>query len=161
MYFFGYHILFYALWAATLGVSAFAFWKGDLAVRLAAATHLAVEIATFFLNPKFGDAGGESTLLAVDFASAVIFLLLAVRFANLWIGAAMILQAAQFSLHAYYLVMEVAHDRLHAWINNTCDWGILISIGIGAFLAIRRRVAHAREEAEREARRLKRGSPAG
>lgn len=161
MYFFGYHVLFYALWAATLGVSVFAFWKGDLPVRLAAATHLGVEIATFFLNPKFGDVGGKSTLLAIDFASAVIFLLLAVRFANLWIGAAMILQAAQFSLHAYYLVMELAHDRLHAWINNSCDWGILASIGIGAFLAIRRRVAHAREEAEREALRQQRGSPAG
>jgi len=160
MYFYGYHVLFYALWAATLGVSAFAFWKGDLAVRLAAGTHLAVEVATFLLNPKIGDAGGESTLLAVDFASAVIFLLLAVRFANLWIGAAMILQSAQFSLHAYYLVMERHQDALHAWVNNTCDWGILASIGVGAALAIRRRVAHAREEAEREARRVQRGSSA-
>jgi uncharacterized membrane protein YdjX (TVP38/TMEM64 family) len=88
----------------------------------------------------------------------VILLILAVRFASLWIGAAMILQAAQFSLHAYYLVMELPHDRLHAWINNTDDWGILIAILVGTVLAIRRRAALAREEAEREALRQQRAS---
>jgi hypothetical protein len=160
MYIFGYHILFYVSLAATLGVSVFALWKGDVAVRYAAATLLAVELATLLINPKFGDMGGESVLLVVDFAFAVILLVLAVRFANLWIGAAMILQAAQFSMHAYYLVMELPHDRLHAWINNTDDWGIVISIGVGTILAMRRRRALAREEAEREARRQQRTSPA-
>jgi len=160
MYFYGYHILFYVQVAATLGVSAFALWKGDAAVRYAAVTLLAVELSTLFINPKLGDVGGESVLLVVDFAFAVILLILAVRFANLWIGAAMILQAAQFSLHAYYLVMELPHDRLHAWINNTDDWGILISFGVGTILAIRRRQALAREEAEREALRQQRASTA-
>src|SRR5580704_12806503 len=160
MYIFGYHILFYVSLAATVGVCAFALWKGDVAVRYAAVTLLAVELSTLLINPKFGDMGGESVLLVVDFAFAVILLVLAVRFANLWIGAAMILQAAQFSLHAYYLVMDLPHDRLHAWINNTDDWGILISFGVGTILAIRRRQALAREEAEREAARQQRASPA-
>ena len=159
MYIFGYHILFYVSLAATLGVCAFALWKGDVAVRYAAVTLLAVELSTLLINPKFGDMGGESVLLVVDFAFAVILLVLAVRFANLWIGAAMILQAAQFSMHAYYLVMELPHDRLHAWINNTDDWGIVISICVGTILAMRRRRALAREEAEREARRQQRTSP--
>jgi hypothetical protein len=156
MYVFGYHILVVALWCAILAVCAFAIWKGDIAVRLAAVTHLLVQIVTVLINPRFGDIGSESALLAVDFASAVIFLLLAVRFANLWIGAAMILQAAQFSLHAYYLVMELPHDRLHAWINNTCDAAILVCILVGTILSIRRRAAQAREFAELEARRLQR-----
>ena len=159
MYIFGYHILAVALWGAILAVSAFAFWKGDIAVRLAALTHLSVQVVTLLINPKFGDIGSESALLAVDFASAVIFLLLAVRFANLWIGAAMILQAAQFSLHAYYLVMELPHDRLHAWINNTCDAAILICILVGTVLAIRRRAALRQEAAELEMRRQQRTSP--
>jgi hypothetical protein len=160
MYIYGFHILFYAQVAATLGVSAFALWRGDAPVRYAAVTLLAVELATLIINPKFGDAGGESVLLVVDFAFAVILLILAVRFANLWIGAAMMLQAAQFSMHAYYLVMELPHDRLHAWINNTDNWGIVVSICVGTILAMRRRKALAREEAEREARRQQRTSPA-
>ena len=160
MYIYGYHILFYISVAATLGISGFGLWKGDAPVRYAAATNLAVELFTLIINPKFGDVGGESALLAVDFAFAVILLVLVVRFASLWIGAAMILQAAQFSLHAYYLVMELPHDRLHAWINNTDDWGILIAIAVGTVLAIRRRKALAREEADREALRQHRVSRA-
>jgi hypothetical protein len=158
MYIYGYHILFYLLAAANLCISAFGLWKGDAPVRIAAVTNLGLELCTVFINPKFGDVGGESILLVVDFAFAVILLVLAVRFANLWIGAAMILQAAQFSLHAYYLVMELPHDRLHAWINNTDDWGILISLLVGTILAIRRRRALAREDAEREALRQQRAS---
>ena len=158
MYIYGYHILFYISVAATLGISAFGLWKGDSAVRYAVAIRLAVELATLIINPKLGDVGGESALLVVDFGFAVILLFLAVRFASLWIGAAMILQAAQFSLHAYYLVMELPHDRLHAWINNTDDWGIVISLCVGTILAMRRRKALAREEAERETRRQQRTS---
>jgi hypothetical protein len=158
MYIYGYHILFYASVAATLGVCVFGLWKGDAPVRYTAISLMAVEVSGFIINPKFGDVGGESVILAVDFAFAVILLILAVRFASLWIGAAMILQAAQFSLHAYYLVMELPHDRLHAWINNTDDWGILIAILVGTVLAIRRRAALAREEAEREALRQQRAS---
>jgi hypothetical protein len=160
MYIFGYHILAVALWGAILAVSAFALWKGDVAVRLAALTHLSVQVVTFLINPRFGDIGGESALLAVDFISAVIFLLLAVRFANLWIGAAMLLEAGQFGLHAYYLVMDLPHDKLHAWINNTSDAAILLCILAGAVLAIRRRMDLAREASEREALRQQRASAA-
>jgi hypothetical protein len=54
--------------------------------------------------------------------------------------------------------MELPHDRMHAWINNADDWGILISISVGAALAMRRRAAMAREEAEREALRQQRAA---
>jgi hypothetical protein len=156
MHIYGHHILFYVQVAATLGICAFGLWKGDAAVRYASATNLAVELATLAIMPKVGDSGGESILLAVDFAFAVTLLFLAVRFANLWIGAAMMLQAAQFSLHAYYLVMDLPHDRLHAWINNTDNWGTLISFFVGTILAMRRRRDLADEAAEREALRERR-----
>lgn len=159
MHVLGHDALFYATWVVTLVVSAFALWKGDVPVRLAALTHLCVGLATLLIHPRNGDIGGESALLAVDFASAVIFLLLAVRFANLWIGAAMLLEASQFALHAYYLVMELPHDRLHAWINNISDDGVLLCIFLGAVLTIRRRMTLAREEAEFQARRAQRASP--
>jgi hypothetical protein len=156
MYIQGYHVLLVALWAAALLTTVFALWKGDMAVRYAALTHAGVEVATFLINPQFGDLGAESLLLAVDFGSSVIFLVLAVRYANLWIGGAMLLQSAQFALHAYYLVMELPHDRLHAWINNSCDWGIIVCLLTGTVLAMRRRAQLAREEADLEARRKQR-----
>ena len=156
MYIYGHHIFVYALLAASLSVTMFGLWKGDAAVRYGALTHLAVEIATFIIHPKFGDVGAESILLAVDFASSVVLLLLAVRYASLWLGGAMLLQSAQFGLHAYYLVMEMPQDLMHAWINNCCDWGILICIVTGTVMAIRRRVALAREAAERETFRRQR-----
>src|SRR5690242_16809039 len=97
---------------------AFALWKGDRAVRIAAIVIVLLDVATFLIRPKFGDTSGETILLTVDFGCAVVLLFLAVRYANLWIGAAMLFQAAQFSLHAFYLVMDRKHDPLHAWINN-------------------------------------------
>jgi hypothetical protein len=156
MYIYGYQVLLVVLWVAALATTVFALWKGDTPVRYAALTHAAVEIAAFVINPKFGDQGAESILLTVDFASSVVFLLLAVRYASVWLGGAMLLQSAAFSLHAYYLVMELPHDRMHAWLNNATDWGIIICLVIGTSLAIRRRVVLAREDAEREALRQRR-----
>jgi hypothetical protein len=156
MYDYSHQILLDLLWLASIITTVFVLWKGDAAARYAALTHAAVEIATFIIHPRLGDFGAESLLLTVDLASSVVLLLLAVRYASLWLGGAMLLQSAQFSLHAYYLVMEMPQDRMHAWINNSCDWGILICLIVGTVSAIRGRVAFAREEAEREALRLKR-----
>jgi len=144
--------------AAAVLTVAFALWKGDQATRAAAVSYAILDVATFLIRPRVGDVSSETILLVIDFFCAVAFLLLAVRYASLWLGAAMIFQAAQFSLHAYYLVMELPHDLLHAWINNTDDWGILISIVVGTVLAIRRRQSLAREEAEREVLRQQRAS---
>jgi hypothetical protein len=154
----GLNLLYVVLQGASVLTVAFALWKGDWATRAAALAYSILDGATVVIMPKVGDVSSETILLALDFACAVTFLLLAVRYANLWLGAAMIFQAAQFSMHAYYLVMELPHDRMHAWINNTDDWGILISICVGAALATRRRAALAREEAEREVLRQQRAS---
>ena len=153
MYILGHHVLVYVLLVGAVLVTVATFWKGDAAVRYAGLTHLAVEVAQFIIHPRFGDTGAESIVLAVDFISSVVLLLLAVRFAALWLGATMMLQSALFSLHAYYLVMELPQDRVHAWINNTCDWGIITCIVTGLVTGARRRKALAREDAERAARR--------
>ena len=152
--------LYVFLRVVTWSTVGFALWKGDRATRLAASTYALMEVATMAIKPLTGDVSGETILLGVDFVCAVIFLLLAVRYAHLWLGAAMLFQAAQFSLHSYYLVMEIPHDRLHAWINNADDWGLLISMITGTVLAIRRRESVAREAAELEAMRQQRLSPA-
>jgi hypothetical protein len=154
------HLLYLILEAISVLTVVFAIWKGDVPTRAAAIAYGILVVATLLIQPQAGDVSAETIRLAVDFFCAIAFLLLAVRYANLWLGAAMIFQAAQFSLHAYYLVMELPHDRMHAWINNTDDWGIIISMIVGTCLAMRRRRVLAREAAELEARRQQRASAA-
>jgi signal transduction histidine kinase len=134
----------------------FAVWKGDRAARIAGAISLFSAVALPILGTITGNVEiGEVLELTGDLAWAVALLVLVVRYASLWLGVTMLLQAAQFSLHAYYLVMERPHDLIHAWVNNLNELGITICIVIGTVLAIRRRMADAREAAEREARRQK------
>jgi hypothetical protein len=159
MHVFGHNILFYAFLAAAFGVAAFAIWKGDAAVRWAAVTQIGALVVSLFYA-MLGADWIETIELATGLITAAIFLMLAVRFANLWIGGAMLLQAAEFSLDALYLVTDRPLDRLHAWINNTCEWGIVLCILVGAVLAIFRRMTFAREAAELRARRQQRASAA-
>ena len=51
----------------------------------------------------------------------------------------MILQGAQFSLHAYYLVAERSFDRLYSIINNINTYGVILCILVGTLIAWRRR----------------------
>jgi hypothetical protein len=158
MHVFGHSILFLALWGANFAVAGFAIWKGDTAVRWAAVTQVAASMVSLF---RLGGADWAETVeLGAGLLSAGVYLMLAVRFANLWIGAAMLLQAAEFSLDAFYLVTDRPLDHLHAWVNNTCEWGIVLCILLGAILAILRRMTLAREAAELAARRQQRASVA-
>ena len=155
MHVFGHNILYLALWGANLGVAIFAMWKGDAAVRWAALTQICTSVVWLFA-PALGGEWSETFELGTGLAAAAVYLLLAVRFANLWIGAAMLLQSAEFSLDSYYLVTDRPLDHLHAWINNTCEWGIILSILLGAILSIVRRRTEAREAAELELLRQQR-----
>ena len=72
------------------------------------------------------------------------FLLLALRYASPWLGGAMLLQAMQFSLHAYYIVGERPHDRTYGLVNNLNSIGVLICILFGIAVAWRRRARAAK-----------------
>jgi hypothetical protein len=134
----------------------FAVWKGDRAARIAGAVNFLNSFALLVFAVLTGNSQiGEVLELVGDLAWAVGLLMLVVRYASLWLGVTMLLQSVQFSLHAYYLVMERPHDLIHAWVNNLNGVGISICIIIGAAQAIRRRMADAQEEAELEARRHK------
>ena len=135
-----------------------AFWKGDSAARIASIINILNAAALPALRIFLGYQTGEVVQLASDFGASIGFLLLAVRFASMWLGAAMLLQSGLFSLHAFYLVTDRPHDRLHAWINNTDQWALYLCILLGVVLDARRRAAAAREAAEIEARRQQRSS---
>ena len=68
--------------------------------------------------------------LGLDLAFSVAFLFFVVRFGSYWLGGIMLVQAGQFTLHAYYLVLERPQDRLHAIFNNV---GVLMSVGLLVF----------------------------
>ena len=138
---------------ATAGAAIFALLKGDEAARIAGVINFVNAVALNLLHLVTQSQTGEVVQLTGDLIWAVGLLMLVVRYASLWLGVTMLLQAVQFSLHAYYLVLELPRDLAHAWINNLDEVGISICIVIGTVQAIRRRVADAREAAELAARR--------
>ncbi len=123
-----------------LATFAFALWKGDAAERLGSGFNLTAGLLAMFLQHVLDPDVQPVALLVADAALAAGFLFLAIRFASLWLGAAMLLQAVQFSLHAYYLVGDVPHDHLFAEVNNIDSIGILICIVGGTVVSWRRRI---------------------
>ena len=126
-------------WMTTLAVALLAWFRGGLPERYGAlvlvGAGLAVLVSHILLPPR----GAGLALLAIDAFMAVGFLALAIRYASLWIGAAMLLQAGQFSLHAWYLVSGMDRDRFYAIANNLVTIGILVCILVGTLISWRRR----------------------
>lgn len=140
----------------TVLATVFAALKGDRAARIAGAVNLFNAVALLIFATISGNVQiGEVLELAGDLVCAVTLLMLVVRYASLWLGVTMLLQSVQFSLHAFYLVTDRPHDLIHAWVNNLNEVGITLCIVTGTVLAVRRRAAHVREAAERDARRQK------
>lgn len=131
-------------WAVTLMVCGLALWKGGQPERLGGLLIIAAGAAVWFCHAMLAPANANMALLIVDGVMSAGFLLLALRYASPWLGAAMMLQATQFSLHAYYLVVEKAHDRLYAVVNNLVTVGVLASMLVGVFYAARRGPADGR-----------------
>ena len=64
---------------------------------------------------------------------------MAMRYTTAWLGVAVLLQAAQFSLHAYYLVAGKLYDSFYAMVNNLVSLGVLLCLAAGCLLAWRKR----------------------
>jgi hypothetical protein len=126
-------------WGATFLVCALAWWKGGRPERLGASLKLITSIIALGVHHLLKQDAISGALLTADGVLAAGFLALAIRYASLWIGAAMLLQAGQFSLHAWYLVSALERDRFYAIVNNLVTIGILICILVGTLIAWRRR----------------------
>ncbi len=126
-------------WAATFAVLAFAWWRGGSAERYGASLKIATSLVALAIHQLFNQESISVALLVADGILAVGFLVLAIRYSSLWIGVAMLLQAGQFSLHAYYLVSELQRDRFYAVANNLVTLAILLCILAGTVLAWRAR----------------------
>ena len=129
--------------ALTIAACLFAWWKGESAERWGGTINLIAAtgavIARLVLHAEIRDV----TVLIADGVLAFGLLFLGVRYASLWIGAAMLLQAVQFLLHTYYFVLEVAHDRLFSLVNNLVSLGVILCICGGTMLTWQRRTRRA------------------
>lgn len=126
--------------AVTLTVCALALAKGEAAERFAAMLVLGTTLCVTLIHMVAPKEAQSLLLLGVDGLIACGLLLIALRYANFWLGGAMLLQAVQFSLHAYYLVGDLRRDYAYATVNNIDSFGVLLFILIGTILSWRRRV---------------------
>jgi hypothetical protein len=125
------HILLYAIALSAI----FAFWKGGWAERTGGLANLACAGAWIIAKASLSPDRLAIAELGIDCILSFTFLGLALRFASRWLGVAMLLQAAQFSLHAYYFVAERGPDLLRATVNNVVSWGIVLCILTGVLAA--------------------------
>jgi len=118
-------------------VCGLAFWRGGLPERIGGGLVLAVFLIGQIIDAAVPDAHQQVLHLCNDAFLALGFLVVALIYGNLWLGGAMLLQAVQFSLHAFYLVANRPHDRLFAVVNNIDTAGIILCILAGTLVTWR------------------------
>jgi hypothetical protein len=137
-----YSLKVWTLIALGAGICLFAFWKGERAERIAGGlilANLALSVAGDFV---FGRAMPLVQLVG-DGVTALGLLALALRYASLWLGGAMLLYAVQFSLHSFYFVTNRPVDVLLAVINYFDFMGVLLCLAVGTAISARRRATRA------------------
>jgi hypothetical protein len=113
--------------------------RGGPAERLGGGVILANLVLLWFANLANPTASSGVFGLVVDGLTAIGLLIVVLRYGSLWLGGAMLLYAAQFTLHSFYFVTERPKDDLHAIINNTNFLGVMICLIFGTLLTWRRR----------------------
>ena len=140
------HLLFapFLGWAATLLVCALAWVRGSAAERWGSGIVLVGSIAAALIQILLRGRPEAIALLFSEGLYSFAFLMLALRYTSPWLGGAMLLQALQFGLHAYYIVAERRHDLTFGLVNNFNSIGVLLCILFGIFAAERRRAKAAK-----------------
>ena len=125
------------LWVAIIAACALGLLKGGPAERVGAGVVLLISMAFVIVNELVPEFGRPVPHLVLDGVLALAFLGLAVRYASLWIGAVMLLQGVQFSLHAYFFVTKLTPGVTYAIVNNLVTWATLLGIVLGTFAHMR------------------------
>ena len=142
------------------GTALFAGLKGAAPERLGAAMIVVAWISSVVVNAMSGHVAPVLAFLILDGLVTVGFLVIAVRYSSLWLGAAMICQAISFGAHALRLSddAELLRQTRFAYLTVTNAIGFLvlfILIG-GTFATIARRRRADRAKVEDRARIVKR-----
>lgn len=82
----------------------------------------------------------KAPMLFSDFLLATGLLLLALRFASLWLGMAMIAQGGQLGAHAFFIAYGGEHRYIFAVWSNVTSAVLLASLLTGTVTCWRRRV---------------------
>jgi hypothetical protein len=126
----------YALLGFSFAACLLAFARGGTPERLGAAAIL-LNLFAGMANETHGQ--GQVVGLAIDAVTALALLPVALRYPRAWLGVVMILYALQFSLHAWYAVLNKPRDLLHVQLNNINFVLISACLAVGAATAWRRR----------------------
>lgn len=127
-------------WIALAAILGLAVWKGAAAERLGVLATMATAVEVLLIESFTPPSIQSFLLLGADALLAGAFLFLAIRYASIWLGIAMMLQAGQFGLHAIYTAGELARDYHYALTNNLVTFGILLAILFAVLSTWRRRV---------------------
>lgn len=122
---------------------AFAWWKGGAPERLGALLNGVICLSVPMIQSMTHESLHTLPILVADGALAVGFLILAIRYASLWLGAAMLLQAIAFSMHSALLLEVIEPGLAYYAAMNAMSFGVLLSIIVGTAYAwvVRRRNA--------------------
>ncbi|HXA37799.1 MAG TPA: hypothetical protein VNW53_02265 [Phenylobacterium sp.] len=123
-----------------VGTCLFAIWKGGPAERMGASVILAMVILERLLQVVLPKPWWIVMGLTFDALTAIGLLVVTVRYGSLWLGGAMLLYAAQFTLHSFYLVTgRPDTDLLHMALTDFNFGAILVCLVVGTGLAWRGR----------------------
>lgn len=140
------------LLAYTAATCAFAWWKGGRAERLGAllvcADWLFIWLAQTLLNSHQMTLRAVAVpALAADFFMCLGFLWLCFRFGDTWLGAALVVQGAQFAVYGSYIAGDGAHAYAHVLLANAASFVLLDILIVATAIAWWRRT-RARRRAE-------------
>jgi hypothetical protein len=111
-------------------VSAFAFLKGGIAERCGAAliclSWLGGDSISFLSRNLLSRQSFELTLLIMDAALAIGFLAIALRFAKLWLGFAMLMQSGELALHGAVMGDWGLPFFEYIMFNNFLSFGLVL-----------------------------------
>lgn len=128
-------------WACLVGVVVFAWWRGGAPERIAATAVLSGALIVELIHVVVPKVAQPGALLLIEGMLALTLLLAALRYVRPWLGVAMVLEGIQFSLHAYFLVADMAHNYFYSLVNNLITIGVLLCLLVGATMASRKRSA--------------------
>lgn len=140
---------------ALFGCCGLALWKGGAAERSGALMILVTWLGATVIQAVAKAYILPIAFLASDAILAAGLLILAIRYSNLWMGAAMLLQATGLSLHAAYFAAEKADLSRHTlWLyvagKNLASFAMLLVIlaaGLAAWIKRNRKAAAPRRGA--------------
>jgi len=135
-----YQVAWVLMWGLMLGACISAIWKGGAPERNGAILILSVSLLGFFADSLIPSDLRLVGRLVSDGLVALGFLVISLRYASLWLGGALIAQAVQFSLQAFYFVTDRAHDAPYAVVNNLNTVAVLAFLVAGT-IAYRRHLA--------------------